>query len=118
SVYLNLWTPGGLQKNTYVQAFAVALGLYSTGGQGTFNVGSNGAAFGVANNTILTVGQVLTAVNANFSPTTGLFYGGDSTLTSAANNVLNGINTSGESPSGPVVSGGEKLTDSATLSGG
>src|SRR5205823_9476894 len=78
SAYLNLWTPGGLQKNTFVQAFAVALGLYSTGGQGTFNVGSNGAAFGVANNTTLTVGQILTSVNNNFSPTTGLFYGGDS----------------------------------------
>src|SRR5262249_44787527 len=27
AAYLNLWTPSGLQKNTYVQAFAVALGL-------------------------------------------------------------------------------------------
>jgi len=118
SVYLSMWTPNGLQKNTYVQAFAVALGSYASGGAGTFNVGSNGAAFGVANNTTLTVGQILTAADANFTQSTGLFYGGDSTKTSALNNVLNAINQSGESPSGPVVSSGEKLNDSATLSGG
>ena len=43
TVYLNLWTPSGLQKNTYVQAFAVALGLYadttSLGGQSLLNNG-------------------------------------------------------------------------------
>src|SRR5205814_7403084 len=85
AVYLNLWTPSGLPKNTYVQAFAVALGLYAdttslggqsllnnglaaqygfvvtAGGAGTFNVGGNGAAFGVANNTTLTVQQILQA---------------------------------------------------------
>src|SRR5581483_10969241 len=44
TLYENLWTPSGLQKNTYVQAFAVALGGYTTGGASTFNVGSNGAA--------------------------------------------------------------------------
>jgi hypothetical protein len=119
AVYLGLWTPGGLQKNTYVQAFAVALGLNSTGGAGSFNVGSNGAAFGAPNGTTLSIGQILAAVNSNFSPTTGLFYGGDSTLTGEANNVLNGINTAGETPGGiPVAGGTEKLNDSATLSGG
>src|SRR5204863_6182566 len=74
AVYLNLWKPSGVQKNTYVQAFAVALGLYASGGQGTFNVGSNGAAFGVANNTTLTVQQILQKVDANFSASTGQFY--------------------------------------------
>lgn len=141
--YLNLWTPSGLTKNTYVQAFAVALGLYAdttslggqsllddglaakygfvvtTGGAGTFNVGSNGAAFGVANNTDLSVSQILADVNASFDPSTGLFYGGDQTKTSAANNVLNGINTMGDIPGGTVLVGsGVDLTDSATLSGG
>ena len=83
TVYLNLWTPSGLVKNTYVQAFAVALGVYadttSLGGQSlvnnglaakygfvvsagggdnaTYNVGSDGAAFGVANGTTLSVSQ-------------------------------------------------------------
>ena len=71
AVYQSLWTPNGVTKNTYVQAFAVALGIYADtstlggnstaqsfgfkvdaagGGPATFNVGSNGAAFGVANN--------------------------------------------------------------------
>jgi hypothetical protein len=117
TVYLNLWNPSGVTKNTYVQAFAGALACYATstalgydptaakygfnsssGGScgHTFNVGSNGAAFGVPNNTTLTLAQVLTSTDANFSPSTGLFYGGDQTKTSDLNNVLNGINTTGD----------------------
>jgi hypothetical protein len=117
TVYSNLWTPSGVTKNTYVQAFAVALGCYATdaslgfnstaasfgfksspGGTcaKTFNVGSNGAAFGVPNGTTLTVFQVMAAANANFNPTTGLFYGGDQALTSDLNNVLDGINSKGD----------------------
>jgi hypothetical protein len=119
AVYLGLWTPSGLQKNTYVQAFAVALGLYAGGGAGTFNVGSNGALFGVQNNTTLNVTQILQTADSNFNPTTGLFYAGDQTNTSAINTILDGINTSGETPGGStVVSSSTKLTDSATLSGG
>jgi hypothetical protein len=119
TVYSNLWTPSGLPKNTYVQAFATALGLYASGGLGTYNIGSNGAAFGYANNTTLTVTQILQIVDANFAPTTGFFYGGDQTKTSDANNVLNGINSSGESPCGcTVVASGAELVDSATLTGG
>ncbi len=118
AVYENLWTPNGLPKNTYVQAFAVALGLYSTGGLGSYNVGSNGAAFGVANNTTPSVTQILNAVNANFSPSAGTFYGGDSTNTGCANNVLNGINCSGESPCGcTIVCCGASLIDSASVTG-
>jgi hypothetical protein len=117
--YLGLWKPSGLQKNTYVQSFAVALGLYAGGGAGTFNVGGNGALFGVANNTTVPITQILQAADAAFSPSTGLFYGGDSTKTSALNGILDGINTSGETPGGPtVVATTTKLTDSATLSGG
>jgi uncharacterized repeat protein (TIGR01451 family) len=119
SVYENLWTPGGLTKNTYVQAFAVALGLYSTSGLGTYNLGSNGSAFGYANNTTLPVTQILQYVDSNFTPASGLFYGGDQTNTSCANNVLNGINSSGENPGNcTVVCSGTKLVDSATLAGG
>jgi hypothetical protein len=119
AVYLGTWKPSGLQKNTYVQAFAVALGSYAGGGAGTFNVGGSGAAFGVANNTTLPIGQILTVANANFNATTGQFYNGDQTLTSQLNTVLDGINTSGETPGGPtVVSTTTKLIDSATLTGG
>jgi hypothetical protein len=108
---------GGVQGNTYAQAFSVALGVYAdtsslsgTGtlaakygfkvtpggfGAATFNVGSNGAAFGVANNTSLSVTKILQTVDANFGSTTGLFYGGDQTRTTDADNVLSGINTTG-----------------------
>src|SRR5581483_5282712 len=61
AVYLNLWQPSGLQKNTYVQAFAVAFGLYATGTTAnppTFNVGSSGALFGVANSSTIPVSQI------------------------------------------------------------
>lgn len=117
AVYSSLWSPSGVTKNTYVQALAVALGCYAsstslganstTAGYGfkdspggtcadTFNVGSNGAAFGVPNGTTLTVSQVMAIANAHFNPTTGLFYGGDQALASDLNNVLDGINSSGD----------------------
>jgi hypothetical protein len=117
SVYLSLWTPSGLQKNTYVQAFAVAFGLYAGGNAGTFNVGNNGAAFGVPNGTTLPVTQILQAADSNFNPSTGLFYGGDSTKTSALNNVLDGVNST-DTFGSPGMATGTHLMDSATLSGG
>jgi len=73
-----------------VQTFAVALAVYATdptlgggaaasgqgftiqtGGTGAdgYNVGSNGAAFGVPNNAVLTVSQVLQILNNNYNPT-------------------------------------------------
>jgi hypothetical protein len=118
AAYLHTWTPSGVDKNTYVQAFAVALGAHaSTGGAGSFNVGGNGAAFGVANNTVLPIGQILSIADANFNPATGLFYGGNSVKTSALNNVLNDINVSGEKGGGGSTTV-TTLKDSATLSGG
>ena len=145
AVYSNLWTPSGLQKNTYVQAFAVALGLYAAttslggqsllsnglaaqcgfvvtaGGAGTFNVGPNGSAFGASNGSSVSVQTLLQTADSHFSPTTTLFYAGDSTNSSAANNVLNGINSVGDIPGSPnaLTSGGvTHLNDAATLSGG
>jgi uncharacterized repeat protein (TIGR01451 family) len=107
---------GGVQGNTYAQAFAVALAVYVTNsnlgtqscvtkfgftfgagtGGTTYNVGSNGAALGVPNDTSLTVLQILQIANANYNPSTGLFYGGDPNKTSQLNNVLNGINQTGD----------------------
>jgi hypothetical protein len=116
TIYDNLST-AGVQANTYIQAFAVALGIYADtiglgfnataakfgfmpvpggGGSLTFNVGNNGAAFGVPNGTSLTVMQILEVADANFDPATGLFYGGDPTLTSELNNVLAGITQAGD----------------------
>ncbi|HEX4794572.1 MAG TPA: SdrD B-like domain-containing protein, partial [Humisphaera sp.] len=118
AVYLNMWTPSGLQKNTYVQAFAVALGSYASGGQGSFNVGNNGVAFGVSDGTILSITQILAVADGAFSPVTGLFFSGDSTKTSALNNVLNNINVAGEQPGGIPVVSIATINDTATLSGG
>jgi len=66
-------------------------------GQATYNVGSNGAAFGVPNNTTLTVNQILAATNtqtgagANCNP-----YGGNTGLQNMANTVYDGINSTGD----------------------
>jgi len=46
--------------------------------------------------TSLNVLQLLSTANANFSPSTGVFYGGDQTKTSDLNNVMNGVNTKGD----------------------
>src|SRR5262249_12736238 len=113
AAYLNLWTPSGLTKNTYVQAFAVAFGLYAGGNAGTFNVRNNGAAFGVPNGTTLPVTPLLQAADSNFNPSTGLFYGGDSTKTSALNNVLDGVNST-DTFGSPGMATGTHLMDSAT----
>ena len=138
TAYSNLWTPSGTAKNTYVQAFAVALGMYSTtsglggaslvsnglaakygfkvsavgGYGGTYAIGSNGPAFPGLSGSPTTF-QLLQAVDANFSPSSGTFYGGDQTKTSDANNVLNGINTTGDialvATGGSASSGGSQL---------
>ena len=107
---------GGVQGNLYAQAFATALAVYATdptlgggsassaqgftvviGGTGseTFNVGANGAAFGVANNTTLTVFQILQILNSNCSASTGLFYAGSQSPTTSADNVFSAINQAG-----------------------
>ncbi len=129
---------GGVQGNTYAQTFAVALAVYATdpslgggsastgqgftvkpGGTGsdTFNVGSNGAAFGVAKNTSLTVLQVLQILNSNFNPTTHLFYNGSQDLTSAANNVTNGINQGGDVNASALTEAGLAYSPAQILTG-
>lgn len=105
---------GGVQGNDNVQFFAAGLASYFTsttldgtnpepvkfgfnqspGGTGskTYNVGNNGAAFGVPNNTTLTVVQILQYVDQNECPLSN-----DSTnVLNEINNVLNGINQGGD----------------------
>jgi hypothetical protein len=121
AIYSSLPNNGNGLNNTYLQAFAVALGIYadttSLGGAtlvsnglaakygftvsapggiaATFDVGSNGAAFGVANGTSLSVTQILTIVANNYSPSTG-FFNGNKSLGTDLNSVLNGINQAGD----------------------
>ena len=64
-------------------------------GQGTgtveINVGSNGAAFGFANNTWHTVNDLLSAANSNWTAIAS-----DKNLMNMANIVFNGINEKGD----------------------
>ena len=116
--------------NTYGQSLATALGVWVTtsglgwntsatgpttygflqgfGGVGLgdiyYNVGSNGASFGVANNTLMKVKNLLSYFNSKCVrtggsytalPTSIVFYGNNATSLSRANNVFNGINNIG-----------------------
>jgi hypothetical protein len=95
------------------QVLGVALGVYATtlslggtvgtqygfkvttGGLGaaTYNVGTGGAAFGVANGTTLTVMQILLAADAR--AVNGVLDNGDVRLRTLANDVFSGINETG-----------------------
>ena len=62
-------------------------------GTATYNVGSNGAAFGVANNTTMTVMDLLLAADAQ--AVNGVLYNGDTAKRNMANNVFSDINEAG-----------------------
>jgi hypothetical protein len=88
NVYATTTSLGGSAATAY--GFTVsATGL----GARSFNVGSSGAAFGVANNTTLNVYQILK--RANQQAVNGVLYNGDPTLRKAANDVFDGINAAG-----------------------
>src|SRR5258707_2041748 len=63
-------------------------------GTATVNVGSNGDAFGVANNTIMSVLDLLLATNDQ--AVGGLLYNGNSTRRSHANNIYSFVNQAGD----------------------
>ncbi len=63
-------------------------------GTATVNVGSNGAAFGVADNSVLTVMDLLKATDAQ--AVSGLLYNGNAILRKEANNVYSAINEEGD----------------------
>jgi hypothetical protein len=56
----------------------------------TYNVGCDGAAFGVANGTTMTVMNLLLAVDAQ--SVNGVLYNGDKAKREAANDVFSDIN--------------------------
>jgi hypothetical protein len=58
-------------------------------------VGGNGAAFGVADNAVLTVMDLLKAADAQ--AVNGVLYNGDATKRNEANSVFSAINESGGS---------------------
>jgi hypothetical protein len=59
----------------------------------TFNVGGDGAAFGVTNNTTMTVMNLLLAVDAQ--SVNGILYNGDTTKRNMANDIFSDINEAG-----------------------
>jgi hypothetical protein len=63
---------------------------YDGVGNSVYNVGANGAAFGVANNTTLSVAALLAAANSQAA--NGVLYGGSTTLTAEADVVFTAIN--------------------------
>jgi hypothetical protein len=103
-------------QKTNAQVLAVAFAVYSTStnlsgsatlavkcgfnvtatgiGLDTYNIGSNGAAFGVANNSVLTINQILAYTNSQSYG--GKLYNGITALINMANTVYGGINTSGD----------------------
>jgi hypothetical protein len=75
---------------------AAAYGFTVSGngvGTATVNVGSNGDAFGVANNSTLTVMDLLLATD--LQSVNGLLYNGNATRRSHANDVFSAINQAG-----------------------
>ena len=111
-VFLKLFSAKGQKLDA--QVLAVALAAYVTnsslagsaavkygftvtaGGTGasTYNVRLNGAAFGVANNSTLTVLDILK--KANSIAVRGVLYNGNNSLRNMANTVFDGINTAGD----------------------
>jgi SdrD B-like domain/Prealbumin-like fold domain len=90
NVYATTSSLGGSIGTSY--GFAVS----STGfGADTYNIGSNGTAFGVANNTVLTVWQILDATNDASSSTSGTLYNGNTINQNKALTVYVAINTAG-----------------------
>jgi hypothetical protein len=65
-------------------------------GNSTFNVGSNGAAFGVSNNTVLTINQILCATDKLSANGSTDIYNGNTLLQNMANNVYDAINNAGD----------------------
>jgi hypothetical protein len=125
--FVQLKGAGGLTDSTMTDALTTALSVYVTtsglgwnstaasfgfmqgpGGAGLgslyFNIGNNGASFGVADNTLLTVNQILAYYNSHTVRTGGtlttlptwVVYGGSTSLLNGANVVIDGINQKGD----------------------
>ncbi|MCY2928658.1 MAG: SpaA isopeptide-forming pilin-related protein [Planctomycetota bacterium] len=111
--YMTLFNVKGQKLNA--QVLAVAFAVYATNstlaggtiaakygftvsaagtGAALFNVGTSGAAFGVANGTTLSIMDILLA--ANNQAVNGVLYAGVTSLQNMANVVFDGINTSGD----------------------
>ncbi|MBY0309334.1 MAG: hypothetical protein K2Q09_11380, partial [Phycisphaerales bacterium] len=86
-------TNSSLAGGTYAAAYGFNV---STGGTGakTFSVGSTGSALGVANNSVLSIMDILKKVNTVASG--GTIFSSNSTNRSSVNSLLDAINQSGD----------------------
>jgi hypothetical protein len=88
SVYATTASLGGTAAAAYgFTVSSVGLGAYG------YNVGSDGAAFGVANNSTLDVYQLLRAVNGQ--AVNGVLYNGDAALRQKAADLFDALNQAG-----------------------
>ncbi len=91
SVYATTRSLGGTVASAYgFRVSATGLGAHN------YNVGSNGTAFGVANNTLLNVYELLQA--ANRQAVNGVLFGGNAMLRQEADNVFAGLLQAGRVP--------------------
>lgn len=82
----------GLAGGDYAEAFGFSVSGGGIGGK-TINVGSNGVAFGVNNNTVMSVSQILQAVNAQ--SVSGVLYKNNLSRASKCCSVLDTANDCG-----------------------
>ena len=74
------------------QAYGFAVDAYGLGAR-SFNVGTDGAVFGVANDTTLNVYQLLRAVDSR--AVNGVLYNGDAVLRQEAADLFDALNQAG-----------------------
>jgi hypothetical protein len=78
---------------TYAAKYGFVVNGTGTGAV-SYNIGANGAAFGVANNSVMTVWQILNATNARAYR--GVLWNGNTTYDNMGNAVFSGINQTGD----------------------
>jgi hypothetical protein len=93
SVALATYVTDSDLAGTYASRYGFEVTSAGTG-SATFNIGASGTAFGVANDTVMTVLEILRATNAR--STGGVLYNGVQSLKNLANSVYDGINRTGD----------------------
>ena len=88
----NVYATSSSLGGSLARAYGFSVSTYGLA-TATWNVGADGAAFGVSNGSTLTVMQILN--RANSQATSGVLYGGNMTRRKLALDALTGINNTG-----------------------
>lgn len=86
-------TNSTLAGGSYAAKYGFNVDTKGIGGD-YYNIGDNGAAFGVVNDSVMTVSQILAAANAK--AVKGLLWNGNTTYRNMGNDVFTGINQQGD----------------------